>query len=215
MLRTIIIAGIFFLLYNVGSGGLSGLTDKLGISSAPEYKPIKTGGPLPKEIFGLTNKGNGQWVDANGNTVYKQARVYAGGSKSQPLPVQRDNPDCKYDAKKIVTVILDSKEYPASALHIFIAARNGVPQTLHVNRNPNYDVRSNSLEGIPSNATYDRDESPFALSNEAIVYNMTRGTSDIAYIPFSDNRGSGSSMGGQLSDYCSGQAFRIQLDPPR
>lgn len=179
---------------------------------APKYEPIKTKGPLPKEIFGLRNAGDGVWKDSAGNTVYRQARVYAGGSKPQPLPVAKED-GCKYNKDKPVTVVLDSNKYPASALHLYIAARNGVPETLHINRNPSYDIRSNSLEGIPSNSSSDRDESPFALSNEAVVYNKSRGTSDIAYIPFSDNRGSGSSMGNQLSDWCTGQSFRISLQP--
>lgn len=181
---------------------------------APKYTPIKQKGPIPKSIFGLQNTGGGVWKDKDGNVAYRQARVYAGGSKPKPLKVVREG-GCKYDPKKPVTVVLDSNEYPASALHLYLAARAGVPQVLHINRNPSYDIRTNSLEGIPSNSQYDRDESPFALSNEAVVYNRAKGTSDIAYIPFSDNRGSGSSMGGQLSDWCSGQPFRIGLDPPK
>ena len=179
---------------------------------APQYKPIRIDGPVPKELFGLRNKGNGIWVNASGQEVYKQARVYKGGSQPRPLePVRKDG--CLFNATKPVDVILDSNKYPASALHIYLGARHGVPQTLHINRDPGYDIRSNSLEGIPSNSTYDRDESPFALSNEAAVYNKVVGTSDIAYIPFGDNRGSGSSMGNQLSKYCTGQSFRIVLKP--
>ena len=180
----------------------------------PAYKPIRVGGPVPKEIFGLRRVKNGVWKDSSGQVVYRQARVYAGGSKPQPLkPVREDG--CKYDKDKVVNVVVDSDEYPASALHLYLGARAGVPQVLHINRNPGYDIRSNSLEGIPSNSTTDRDETPFAISNEAVVYNRTEGTSDIAFIPYGDNRGSGSSMGGQLSDYCTGQAFRIVLDPPQ
>jgi hypothetical protein len=183
-----------------------------GSNSSSSYQPVKVGGPLPKEIFGLTNAGNGKWKDADGNVVYQQARVYAGSSKSQPLPVLRED-GCIYDKNKVVTVDLDSNKYPASSLHIYLAIRNGVPQKLHINRNPDYDLRGKSLQGIPSNSTFDRDEFPFALSNEAVVYNREKGTSDIAFIPLSDNRGSGSSMGNALSDYCQGQAFRINLVP--
>jgi hypothetical protein len=177
------------------------------------YKPIRTDEPLPKSIFGLKREKNGTWTNSAGTVVYRQARVYGGGSRPRPLAARKVD-GCTYKEKPVV-VRLDSNRYPASALHIYIGARNGVPQTLHINRDPGYDIRSNSLEGIPSNSTYDRDESPFALSNEAAVYNRDRGTSDIAYIPFSDNRGSGSSMGNQLSRYCDGQSFRIQLDPPK
>lgn len=180
----------------------------------PTYKPIRVGGPLPKEIFGLRQAGKGVWKNSAGEVVYRQARVYQGGSKSQPLaPVRKDG--CKYSKDKVIDVVVDSDKYPASALHLYLGARAGVPQVLHINRDPGYDIRSNSLEGIPSNDTTDRDETPFAISNEAVVYNRSEGTSDIAFIPYSDNRGSGSSMGGQLSDYCTGQSFRIVLDPPR
>jgi hypothetical protein len=202
-----------FLFYQFERGNLDLNKVLLGSSDA-QYQPIRTTGPVPKEIFGLRRSGKGVWKDSSGQVVYRQARVYAGGSKSRPLPPVRED-GCTYNKDEVVKVVLDSDKYPASALHLYLAARAGVPQVLHINRNPDYDIRSNSLEGIPSNSTTDRDESPFAISNEAVVYNRQQGTSDIAFIPFSDNRGSGSSMGGQLSDYCSGQAFRIILDPAK
>jgi hypothetical protein len=204
---------LVFAFYQLERGNFDLNKVLLGSSDA-KYQPIRTTGPLPKEIFGLRQAGKGIWKDSSGQVVYRQARVYAGGSKPQPLaPVREDG--CSYDKNDVVKVVVDSDKYPASALHLYLGARAGVPQVLHINRDPDYDVRSNSLEGIPSNSSTDRDESPFAISNEAVVYNRQKGTSDIAFIPFSDNRGSGSSMGGQLSDYCSGQAFRIVLDPPK
>lgn len=208
-----LLLGAGYFLQNNG-GSFDEILNKVTGKSASPYKPVPVGGPMPKEIFGLTNAGNGIWKDAQGNVVYKQARVYQGASKSQPLPVVRED-GCIYKKDEVVTVDVDSNKYPASALHIYIAIRNGVPQKLHVNRDPGYDLRANSLEGIPSNSETDRDEFPFALSNEAVVYNKKVGTSDIAYIPYSDNRGSGSSMGNQLSDYCQGQAFQINLVPPK
>lgn len=178
-----------------------------------EYTPIRDDGPIPSSLFGLQKGKDGTWTNSSGQTVYRQARVYAGGSKPRPLPVRRVD-GCKWQ-KEPVIVRLDSNRYPVSALHIYIGARNGVPETLHINRDPGYDIRSKSLQGIPSNSTFDRDESPFALSNEAAVYNREEGSSDIAYIPFADNRGSGSSMGNQLSSYCDGQSFKIALQPAR
>lgn len=214
LLRIFATALVGFLIYQAYHSDLLGQVFSTGSSAGTtSYKPIKQGGPLPEEIFGLRQAGGGVWKDSAGNVVYRQARVYEGGSKSQPLPPERVG-GCKFQ-KQPVVVVVDSRKYPASALHLYLGARHGAPQKLHINRDPGYDIRSNSLEGIPSNSTFDRDEVPFALSNEAAVYNRVRGTSDIAYIPFSDNRGSGSSMGGQLSSYCNGQSFRIQLDPAR
>lgn len=188
------------------------ILDKFGSEQKSEYTPIPEEGPLPKQLFGLTrvSSDGSKWKNASGEIVYEQARNYQGGSKSQPLAVERID-GCAYNKNKVVEVEVDSTKYPASALHIYLATRAGVPKILHVNRNPDYDLRGNSLEGIPSNSTNDRDEYPFALSNEAVVYNRKVGTSDIAYIPYSDNRGSGSSMGNQLSDYCTGQPFKIVL----
>lgn len=208
-IRILLVALVGFLFYQANENDLLGKIT--GSSGASSYQPIRKSGPLPKEIFGLRRAGNGIWKNSAGETVYEQARVYAGGSASQPLRPERSG-GCQYQ-KDPVIVVVDSNKYPASALHLYLAARAGVPQKLHINRDPGYDIRANSLEGIPSNSTFDRDEVPFALSNEAVVYNRQKGTSDIAYIPFSDNRGSGSSMGGQLSEYCNGQSFRIQLDP--
>jgi hypothetical protein len=211
ILSVVIVAAFGYLLYN-HDFDFNKLTDKISGTEAT-YTPIKKTGPLPKEIFGLKNSGNGIWRYSNGEVAYKQARVYQGGSKSIANKIKRDG-ECTYQ-KEVVTVTMDSNKYPASALHIYIAARAGVPEVLHINRDPGYDIRLNSLEGIESNSKYDRDESPFAMSNEAAVYNKSKGTSDIAFIPFSDNRGSGSSLGGQLSEYCDGQAFRINLSPSK
>lgn len=204
ILPVIIFALVGFVAYNGGAEKIEKF-----VEPKPEYTQIKKEGPLPKTLFGLTNQGGGIWKDSKGTVVYKQAREYKGGSKSQPNKVEKEG-GCIYQ-KEPVEVELDSKKYPASALHIYLGIRAGVPETLHINRDPGYDIRLNSLEGIPSNSTYDRDETPFAMSNEAAVYNRQSGTSDIAYIPFSDNRGSGSSIGGQLSDYCQGQSFEIRI----
>lgn len=204
IIPVIVFALLGYFLYNGGFDKLKEQADP-----EPEFTQIKKGGPVPNQLFGLVRGQNGIWRYQNGKLAYKQARVYQGGSRSVPNPVKRVD-GCIYQ-KEPVSVVIDSKKYPASALHIYLGVRAGVPEILHINRDPGYDVRLNSLEGIPSNSEFDRDETPFALSNEAAFYNRSKGTSDIAYIPFSDNRGSGSSMGGQLSDYCDGQSFKINI----
>jgi hypothetical protein len=182
---------------------------------------------LPNKLYGLTNNGNGKWVYNNGQIAYDQARVYAGAGindgKYPQAPVKK-TADCTYQADKIVQVKVDSNKYPASALHFYLAFRRGAPQVVSVG-DKGANIRSVSLAGIPTKPGLDRDEVNLNATWEA-QYDAAQakkkaeasgdkviGTSDIAWIPLSDNRGSGSSIGSQISDYCTGQKFKINLVP--
>ncbi len=78
---------------------------------------------------------------------------------------------------------------------------------LHIDR-PGADQNSEeSLRGIPTRPGYDRDEYPPAVSSEGEY------GADVRYVPSSDNRGAGASMGDQLEGWCEDQAFRIQTVP--
>ncbi len=106
-----------------------------------------------------------------------------------------------------VRVELSISEYPRSTWHIRRAIRRGEPSVLHIDREVADQHRDDSLAGIPTRDGMDRDEYPLAFTKEG------GDGADIAYVPYSDNRGSGSSVGGQLRPYCDGQAFRIKLTP--
>jgi len=111
-----------------------------------------------------------------------------------------DPEDCQL-VHKSIAVYIDPSRYPLTADHVIDAKRAGEAKVLHLDREGADDNRDDSLAGIPTKDGHDRDEYPPAASAEG-----GQGAS-VRYVPSSDNRGAGSSMGAQLGDYCSGQAF--------
>lgn len=106
-----------------------------------------------------------------------------------------------------VYVELSRSRYPLTIDHIEDAQADGQPALLHVDRE-NADLhRDQSLEGWPTKSGYDRDEYPPAMSREGGY------GADVRYVPSSDNRGAGSSMGAQLSGWCEDQPFRFTFVP--
>jgi hypothetical protein len=106
-----------------------------------------------------------------------------------------------------VYVTLSRAKYPLTIDHLEDAQAAGQPSLLHIDRADADEHRSESLEGWPTKSGYDRDEYPLAMSEEG-------GTgADVRYVPSSDNRGAGSSMGSQLSGWCDGQPFRFTITP--
>jgi len=116
---------------------------------------------------------------------------------------QAADPDECQIIKKAIKIVVDHTRYPLTAKHVVDAKKAGEAKILHLDREGAEDNRDASLKGIPTKEGYDRDEYPPAASFEG-----GEGAS-VRYVPFSDNRGAGSSMGAQLGDYCSGQAFVI------
>lgn len=106
-----------------------------------------------------------------------------------------------------VYVELSRSRYPLTIDHIEDAQDDGQPALLHIDRE-NADLhRDQSLEGWPTQDGYDRDEYPPAMSREGGY------GADVRYVPLSDNRGAGSSMGAQLSGWCEDQPFRFTFVP--
>lgn len=93
-------------------------------------------------------------------------------------------------------VIIDSAKYPQSAEHIQNCIRMGYPAILTLNREGADENRKQSLAGIATRVDdgFDRDEYPPAAFLEGGA------NAHVAYIDSSDNRGSGSSFGHQLSN---------------
>ena len=88
--------------------------------------------------------------------------------------------------------------YPGTAAHIQAAISSGESAVCTIDRDGADRNRQESLAGIPTKEGYDRDEWPMAMCEEGGE------GADVAYVPFSDNRGSGSWVGNQLEDYPDG-----------
>ncbi|WP_412542626.1 polymorphic toxin-type HINT domain-containing protein [Longispora sp. K20-0274] len=104
----------------------------------------------------------------------------------------------------IVDIVLDRGKYPESAKHQDEAVAAGHPEVLTLNRPGAKVNRRLSLRGIDTQAGLDRDEYPPAVSGEG------GSGASVKHIPFSDNRGSGSTIGRQLRPYPDGTRYRIK-----
>ncbi len=97
-------------------------------------------------------------------------------------------------------------KYPQTAAHISAAIEAGQPAVCTIDRNGADSNRDASLAGLATKAGHDRDEWPMAMCAEGGA------GADIAYVPSSENRGSGSWVGHQLSDYADGTKVLFVLD---
>ena len=111
----------------------------------------------------------------------------------------------KSGGESVVEVYLSKSKYPESAKHIEDAIANGQPDILTIDRPSAKSNRKASLKGIDKIPGKDLDEYPPAMSREGGKGASVRG------INSSDNRGSGSSVGHQLSGYANGTKYKYKI----
>ena len=108
-------------------------------------------------------------------------------------------------------------EGPAHKAHTLAAIAKGWPRILVVNRPHADERRDRLLEDIPTRVGFDRDEYPPAVGRGRANGNqrgLVRGINpigwmaDVMYVPSSENRSHGSSLGAQLRRLCNGVRFR-------
>jgi hypothetical protein len=93
------------------------------------------------------------------------------------------------------------------------AIRDGWPSVLVINRPGAAARRERVLENVRTRAGYDRDEYPPAVGRGR-GKGLVRGShprgwmADVAYVPSSENRSHGSSLGAKLRRFCDGTKFR-------
>ncbi|MEC1626901.1 DNA-entry nuclease [Bacillus mojavensis] len=104
------------------------------------------------------------------------------------------------------TIAFPSERYPETANHIKDAISEGHSDVCTVDRDGAEEHREQSLKDVPTKTGYDRDEWPMAMCKEG-----GEGAS-VEYISPADNRGAGSWVGHQLTDYPDGTKvlFTIQ-----
>lgn len=97
-------------------------------------------------------------------------------------------------------------EYPNIISHIKKSWRLGYRHVLRINRPGADERRDAALAGIPTKEGFDRDEAPAAVLRKRVK-------TDIAYVPSSENRSAGASLGAQIAPYCNGVRVRYRFDP--
>ncbi|MHA7965839.1 excalibur calcium-binding domain-containing protein [Paenibacillus sp. CAU 1782] len=105
-------------------------------------------------------------------------------------------------------LIFPSDRYPETALHIYGAIEQGHSNVCTIDRSGAEANRKESLAGIDTKKGFDRDEWPMAMCQEG-----GEGAS-VAYVASSDNRGAGSWVGHQLSDYPDGAKVLFVVEKP-
>jgi hypothetical protein len=104
-------------------------------------------------------------------------------------------------------------KYPDIARHFLDALRKGWPRTLVLDRPGASARRDRLLTGIPTRPGYDRDEYPPAFARGRGP-GLMRGSSpagwlaDVEYVPSTENRSHGATMGTKLRRFCDGTKFR-------
>jgi hypothetical protein len=113
----------------------------------------------------------------------------------------------------VQNVTFSATKYPSIRRHFLAALRAGWPRTLVLNRDGADERRNRLLEGFPTRKGKDRDEYPPAVGR-GVGTGLTRGADPIGwrasvrYVPASENRSHGATLGTKLRRFCSGTKFR-------
>jgi hypothetical protein len=102
---------------------------------------------------------------------------------------------------RVVNITFSKTKYPNIRRHYLAALRSGWPMVLTVHRAGADARRDKLLRRVATRPGMDRDEYPPAVARGSF-------RADVAYVPSSENRSHGSTMGLKLRRYCDGTRFR-------
>jgi hypothetical protein len=159
--------------------------------------------------------------DADGDGVYCESLPCpcstSGGASSPPPPPPPPPPAGCTRPKAIQPMRFSAAKYPNIRRHTRDAIARGWPSVMVVNRRGTAQRRDRLLRGISTRSGFDRDEYPAAVGrgrSDAGRRGLVRGSSptgwmaDVRYVPSSENRSHGSSLGSKLRRFCDGTRFR-------
>lgn len=133
----------------------------------------------------------------------KQASLNKGkAAATRPVMQRQLHPEGKPH-----TVVIQRSKAPHSAAHIEHAQKQGQPSVLHIDRANAHQRRTEAIGPINASRRpgprYDRDEYPPAFTREGGA------NANVRYIPSSDNRSAGASMGAQIRHLPDGSKIQI------
>jgi hypothetical protein len=140
-----------------------------------------------------------------------------GGGKSSPPPPPPPAKVTCSRPKTVQRVTFSKAKYVHIRAHYLHAIKAGSPRILVVNRNGTDARRARLLKDVPTVGGFDRDEYPPAVGRGRGSKALKRGINpvgwiaDVAYVPSSENRSHGSSMGAKLKRFCNGTRFRYMF----
>ena len=166
--------------------------------------------------------------DADGDGVYCESLPCpcssGSGTAQPPPPAPPPPPPPAAKAKSSCTrpstvqkLLFSSAKYPNIKAHTLAAIAKGWPRVMVLNRKGTDARRDRLLDLIPTKAGFDRDEYPAAVGRgkpNGRQRGLVRGINpigwlaDVQYVPSSENRSHGSSLGAKLRRFCDGTRFR-------
>jgi hypothetical protein len=132
-----------------------------------------------------------------------------------PTPSPTPEPgstDC-VKPRSVQRLVFSTHKYPNIRRHFRGAVRRGWPRRLVLNRGNADERRERLLSDIPTRAGFDRDEYPPAVGRGK-GKDVERGRdprgwkADVRYVPSSENRSHGATLGAKLARLCDGTRFK-------
>ncbi len=139
-----------------------------------------------------------------------------GGAGPAPAPAPRPRASCARPSA-VQRVSFGRARYPNIRRHYIAAIARGWPRVMVLNRSGTGARRDRLLEEFPARSGFDRDEYPAAVGRgrangdrRGLVRGVNpRGWSaHVMYVPSSENRSHGASLGAKLRRFCDGTRFR-------
>src|SRR3954468_8566124 len=157
--------------------------------------------------------------DADGDGVYCEsppcpcAKGDTGGASRRPAARSRGTTTGCTRPRGVVPIGFSATKYPHIRAHVQRALRRGWPRVLVLNR-PGADTRRERVRsGRSTRPGMDRDEYPPAVGRGRGAH-LARGShprgwlADVMFVPSSENRSHGSTMGIKLRRFCDGTRFK-------
>jgi hypothetical protein len=155
--------------------------------------------------------------DANGNGIYCEslpcpcAKPGQDGGGGSTTPAAAPQGSC-VKPPAVQPIGFSKTKYPTIRKHFLAAVAKGWPRILVINRPGASGRRDRLLADVPTRDGYDRDEYPPAVGRGKGFHvrgvNPRGWMADVAYVPSSENRSHGSTMGIKLKRFCNGTKFR-------
>ena len=161
--------------------------------------------------------------DADGDGVYCESLPcpclkpgQGGGGNPTPTPAPKPKASCTRRAG-VQRIGFSRAKYPNIRRHNILAVGRRWPRVMVINRKGADDRRDRLLEDVPTRSGADRDEYPAAVGRgrpngdqRGLVrgINLIGWMADVAYVPSSENRSHGSSLGAKLKPFCDDTRFR-------
>ena len=158
-------------------------------------------------------------VDGDGDGIYCEALpcpcLKPGGGRAAP-PAPTPEPVTRTGCQRpagVQPISFSKTKYPNIRRHTERAIARGWPRTLVLNRDGADARRDRLLASWDTRPGYDRDEYPPAVGRGRGA-GLTQGgaprgwKADVAYVPSSENRSHGATLGIKLRRFCDGTKFR-------